>query len=214
MPANSPLLKDLDISLDNLDKYTGGIFSEKPDIPSKVIAALKNGDHHAYEEVFNAYHAPIKGFLTRMMRDENEAQEITQQVFINLWEKHDKVDPKKNIKGFLYKTAKFYLLNQQKHQDVKSRYEAYQVNYPEDYMDSPDDIIVAKELSLIADLAISKMPQQQRNVFNLHYNECKTNDEIAELLNISTATVYVHLRNGKNELRGLLTLFIALFLSI
>ncbi len=205
-------MKELDISLDNLDNSNIPVFSEKAEIPERIVAALCSGDHDAYTIIFNAYHAPVKRFLMMMLRSEVEAQEITQEVFINLWLKRDKINPGKNIKGFIYTTAKFFMLNHLKHQKVVDKYQQYQTQGP-DFADDPHDIVVEKEMSLLIDIAIAKMPPQQGVVLRMRYNDAKSNDEIAAVLNISPETVKVHLKRGRSEIRDILAMFIALFMG-
>ncbi len=206
MTEFDPLLRNPDVMPDNPDNYELPVFSEKSEIPEQIIAALCSGDHDAYTIVFNAYHAPVKRFLSMMLRSENIAQEMTQEVFINLWLKREKINPRMNIKGFLYTTAKFFMLNYLKHQKVISKYEEYKIQEL-DFADDPHDIAVGKELSLLIDIAIAKMPPQQGLVFKMKYNECKSIEEIANLLRISQETVKVHLKRGRSEVRDILAMF-------
>lgn len=204
-------IQDLDISLEELNKTEIPLFTQNSELPAGTLSALCSGDHDAYAVVFNAYHASIKRFLTIMTRSEDDAQELTQEVFINLWEKREKINPESNIKGFLYTTAKFYMFNYFKHKQVILKYEQYKSDEI-DFATSPDDIVIAKELSMLIEIIIARMPKQQQKVFQLKYDQCKTNAEIASLLNISPETVKVHLTRGRNELRKAILELIALFM--
>lgn len=146
-----------------------------------------------------------------MVRSEDIAQELTQEVFINLWLKRETLDPSRNIKGFLYATAKFYMLRHFKHNKVVLKYEQYKSS-DIDFAASPDEVIIAKELGMMIDIAISNMPPQQQKVIVLKYKKCKSNAEIAELLNISRETVKTHITRGKNELRDVVMMVTALLM--
>ena len=204
------LLEELDITLDNLEKYNIPLLTKNREISESTVALLRAGDHTAYSAIFNAYHAPVKQFLIKILHSEQEAQDITQDVFINLWLKREKVNPQMNIKGFLYSTAKFFVMNHLKHLKVITKYEQYREN-DLNFAESPHELAVGKELSILIDLVIARMPKQQATVISMKYNECKSNEEIAKLLNISQETVKVHIKRGKREIREIFEMIIFVF---
>jgi RNA polymerase sigma-70 factor (ECF subfamily) len=212
MAQYTELLKDMDIPPSGGLRYTSPDSSKK-EIPEDTLRALRDGDSDAYDTVFKAYHAPIKLFLEKMIHNEAAAQDLTQEVFVNLWTKRDMVDPSKNIKGFLYTTVKYYMLRYLKHQKVVDRWEQYKISDQLDLSDSPHDIAVAKEMSLLIELSVARMPGQQARVMRMRYFEGMSNDAIAEELGISGETVKVYLKRGRAELHKVLTMFIALFVT-
>ncbi|MDR0954681.1 MAG: RNA polymerase sigma-70 factor [Rikenellaceae bacterium] len=213
MEGYTELLQDLDISLDNSNRLPSRFSSDKMEIPSQTLSALRDGDYQAYDTIFKAYHTPIRHFLERMIHSEVDAQDITQEVFVNLWAKRERIDPEKNIKGFLYTTVKFFMLKYLKHQKVVDRYENYKIRDEVDFLDTPYDIAVGKELSLLIEISLARMPQQQAKVMRMKYTEGLSNEAIASALGISPETVKVHLKRGRAEIHKVLSLFVALFLT-
>jgi RNA polymerase sigma-70 factor (ECF subfamily) len=211
MAEYTELLKDLDISLDNSNRLPLRFASNKMEIPSETLSALRNGDYEAYDTIFKAYHTPIRYFLEKMIHSEVDAQDITQEVFINLWTKRERIDPEKNIKGFLYTTVKFFMLKYLKHKKVIDRYENYKIHEDTDLSDTPYDIAVGKEMSLLIELTVARMPQQQAKVMRMKYFDGLSNEAIAQALGISPETVKVHLKRGRAEIQKVLSLFVALF---
>lgn len=181
-------------------------------IPPEVLTALRQGDHGAFREVYLHYATPVRDFLTLLTRSADQAEEITQEIFITLWEKRERIDPDKSIKGYLYTIARNSALKLFEQQKVRSRYAASPANRPDDESAS-DQILIAEETELLIEIAVSRMPDQRRRVFELSRKEGLKSTEIAERLGISRHTVDNHLATAKKELRQLISLFLLLFIA-
>ncbi len=76
-----------------------------------------------------------------------------------------------------------------------------------------EDTLIAKETELLINLAISRMPQTRRTIYEMSYYEQLSNEEIAQRLNLSKANVANHLFQARKYLKGIVTA-IAVFLSM
>lgn len=208
----SPLVRELSSVAEEAAKTEFEKSSTKAEISAETLEALKNGTHQAFDEVFNCYHAPLKRYLSALLGSESDAQEMSQEVFIRLWTRREEIDPEKNIKWFLYSTAKFLSLSYFRHKKVESRYEEFISTASNHFAISTDDEMIAKELLVLAELTIDKMPPQRQKVFRMRFEQCKSNDEIAAELGLSPETVKSHLTAGKKEIQNILTAFFILFL--
>lgn len=200
---------DLNIESKNAETTSGNSSGISP----KTIAALRQGSHDAYDEIFLAYYAPLKKFLAYLTRSEEDAEDLTQQVFMQLWEKRETIDPSNNLRGFLYHTAKNLTFNSFAHRKVVDKYISFSGRSFE-LPNTPDDIIAAKELQILIELAVSKMPPKRQEIFRLRFSEDKTNDEIAHMLGLSPETVKVHITKGKQDVQNFISSFILLILSM
>jgi RNA polymerase sigma-70 factor (ECF subfamily) len=175
------------------------------------LEALRNGDHEVFQEVYLHYASPVKDFLAILTRSEEQAQELTQDIFVAVWEKRERIDPAKSFKGYLYtiaRNAAFKLFEQRK---VHERY-VKTPTYADIESYSPDDELIAGETAILIDIAIERMPPQRKKIFEMSRLEGLKATEIAERLNLSRHTVDNHLAAAKKDLKELLALFAALFL--
>ncbi|MDR1273663.1 MAG: RNA polymerase sigma-70 factor [Odoribacteraceae bacterium] len=186
-----------------MEKVSGQDTSD-PGITPVILNALKAGSHDAYKEVYLHYADPVFHFLKLLMRSEEDAKEITQEVFIQLWEKRGRVDPAKSIKGYLYTIARNAAMNFFERKKVYSKYATFVHCLQEESSASSEDIIMAQEMATLIDAAISRMPTQRQKVFLLSREEGLSMDEIAQQLNISKNTVESHLSTAKKEIREIL----------
>lgn len=177
----------------------------------KTLVALRAGDHMAYQDIYLTYKESIQYFLQRLLGSSDEAEELTQAIFVNVWEKRETVDPSRSIKSYLFSIARNSALDFFKHQKVHDRYinnEMY--NDGLDY--DSDEQMVAYETECLIEIAVSRMPKVRRQVFEMSRYEGLSNDEIAARLNISRETVYSHISNALRDVKEVLAVFSLLFI--
>ena len=189
------------------DKYAK---ANRRDFDSEQLDALRRGDHEVFREVYLHYASPVNDFLLMLTRSEEEARELTQDIFVAVWEKRTLINPEKSFKGYLYtiaRNAAFKLFEQKK---VHDRY-VKTPTYADVESYSLDDQLIAEETAILVDIAIQRMPPQRKKIFEMRRGEGLKSTEIAERLNLSRHTVDNHLAAAKKDLKELLTLFVFLF---
>lgn len=172
-----------------------------------TLTALRRGDHEAYKNVYLHYIDPVIEFLKMLTKSDCDAEEIAQDVFVSLWEKRDKIDPQKNIRGYIYTYARNEALNYFKRKKVENKYLHFTGNEAKFY-ESSDDIIVARETEILIRIAIDRMPSRRKEIFEMSRFEGLPNEKIAERLDISKNTVENHLTHANRDIRKLLYLLL------
>ena len=71
----------------------------------KLIAGAKNGDESAFEELVRRYRKPIYHLLYRLVADYMEAADLTQEVFVKMWQKLSNLRGEGSFKSWLYRIA-------------------------------------------------------------------------------------------------------------
>ena len=182
------------------------------DIPPSAVALIKAGDPEAFKYVYLYFSDSLIRFLTALLRDSDEAQEITQNIFITLWEKREVLDPQKGIRRYLYQLAKFHAMDHFDHMKVRDKYEDF-CRHGDIYDLAADDLLQSKEAVLIAEHVIKNMPERRREVFRLSREQKKSYEEIASLLDMNINTVKNHIKVSLRELREVLSAFIFFFVG-
>src|SRR5665213_3637729 len=88
----------------------------------ELVALLKEGDQGAFAEIYNRYKGPLYIHAYNLLRDREEAKDILQQVFANLWTNRDQVEVRPQFAGYLYTIVKNRILKTIAHQAVESKY--------------------------------------------------------------------------------------------
>jgi len=201
---NPSLNNDSDDNKDLKDVWKPGV------IPSDVLESLRLGSHNAYQTVYLHWRKPVYHLLLKLTGSPADSEDITHDVFIKVWENHEKVDPTKNIKSLLYLIARHSAI---KHFDKQKARDNYVGMADKDDIDfeSSYDIAVAKETELLKEAKLLRMSEQRRTIYLLSVEEGLSADQIAQRVGASKDTVYTQLSAAKKELHELLSLFMIFF---
>ena len=146
-------------------------------------------------------HGPrAQGFFMRMTGYDRElARDLTQDLFMRLWAKRDSYDSGKPFRTWMFAAAYNMLKNEYRHKTVVMEY-ADSLDATEPVIES--DAIERRELEQMILDAVQKLPQQQKAVFMLRYEEELTISEIAKICDIPEGTVKSRLFTALSAVRN------------
>ena len=182
------------------------------DISKNIIDELITGSHEAYHMVFKAAYPKVRAFTLGFIKNETDADDISQLVFIKLWTNRDKLANVRNFDSFLYTITKNTVLNH-----IASR-KAYTIDISSARNittgdDTPIDQIEAQDLQLLIDMIVENMPPQRQTIYKMSREEGLSNDIIAERLGLQKKTVENHINLALGEIRKMLKILILLLLN-
>ena len=183
-------------------------------IEQDIWQSISAGDELAYQGLFKSHYAMLTLYAMRFVQDMENAEEIVQDVFFNLWENRQKRDINVSLKSYLYRTVKNTCLNLLKHRKVEDRYREHfsrELQYDEL---NEDNWMVETELSDKITAAIEKLPPERKKVFVLSRFEELKYREIAEKLNLSIKTVENQMGKALKFLREELKDYLLLLLFL
>ena len=158
-----------------------------------LVKSFIQGDEHAFEILFEKYHRRLYGFLYRLLKSTEDAEEIVQDTFVKIWESRHRFREEYTFESFLFKVAKNSFLN---HNRKKINTRVFQEQYGlmvDLTQDTTEDYLIFKETQEIIDSIINEMPPKRREIFILQKVDGLSRKEIAEKLGISVITVDSHL---------------------
>ena len=195
---------------------TDQIAPENPDI--ELVARAKAGDLAAYETLTNRYEQRVYSLAIRMLRQEQDAEDVTQQTFLSVLE---------NLPGFrgdagfatwllrIATHAALKVIRKRKGLDTVSLEEATEetngydtIPHPEyiaDWRQSPEELVHKNEIQRLLDEALAKLDEKYRLVFLLRDVEGLSVKETAAALGLSAANTKVRLLRARLQLREQLT---------
>jgi len=160
---------------------------------------LRDGDHKAFKAIFVAYYNKTKAFIDGYIKSDEDAEELAEDMFVNLWVNRRSIDISKSFDSYLHTIARNSAINFLKHKQVQEKYIG-EMPVGESHYSSEEDYI-AKELGLLVDDVVDKMPEQRKQIYILSRNEGLSNGEIAERLNTTKRNVESQLSLALKELR-------------
>lgn len=175
---------------------------------SELAALLRAGDNAAFLQIYDRYNILLLNYAFRKIQDKQEAQDIVQEVFINLWEKRESFILKTYLSGFLYKSILNKVLNIWKHNKIVREYaQLHNLNIDVDTIET-DFLIREKEISAMIEKEIAAMPPRMREVYELKYKQYLSTKTISNQLGISENTVSNHLKAASAHLKDRLGILI------
>ena len=150
---------------------------------------VKDGDLSSYEVIFKKYYKELHRFAFTYVRDSSIAEEMSQEVFLYMWEKRKKIQIQTTLKTYLYSAVKNKCLNYIKLELPKQQSMADISEVMLSVSFSKKDEGENEQLKRYIQKAIDALPKKCRRIFLLSRNAGMTYEEIAEELNLSKKTV-------------------------
>jgi RNA polymerase sigma-70 factor (ECF subfamily) len=166
-----------------------------------IIKNLKAGDVLSFDSIFKKYHKKVYYFAISYLKNKEEAEDVVQEVFMNLWKYRDQINEYYVFSKYLFKITYNASCKKFRKQasDKKQMEETLQNMLIED--NSTNLEIEYNNLLETANILINKLPSRQKSIFLLSLKEQLTNEQIAQQLNISIKTVENYLASAKTSLR-------------
>jgi RNA polymerase sigma-70 factor (ECF subfamily) len=134
------------------------------------------------------------------LQSREEAEEIVQGIFVNLWEKRETLLIT-NLSFYLQKAVRNRVINQIRSKITQRKYwEHYRQHMPLQ-KESADDMAICNDLEHVVDEVVNKLPEKSREVYRLNRVEGQSVSEIASRLNLSEKAIEYHLTKSLKELR-------------
>lgn len=181
-------------------------------ISQDIIEELTEGNQEAFRMVFKAAYPQVRAFSKGFTKNDADADDIAQQVFIKLWTKRAILAKVRNFETYLYTITKNTVLNHMASQKA-FMVDISDVRNLSTENTSPLEQIEASDLQLLIDMTVENMPPQRQAVYKLSRVEGLSNDQIAEKLGLQKKTVENHLNLALGEIRKVLKMFILLLLA-
>ncbi|SFH01180.1 RNA polymerase sigma-70 factor [Pedobacter insulae] len=181
----------------------------------KTISA--SSDHYLddadFESLFRLHYKALLAYATVIVKDEDDAEEIVQQLFLKFWERRAQLSVQTSLKAYLYKCVYHDSLNYLKHQKVKTKYQDFTHHGMDSAYHTAADRLELTELQQQINLALNDLPEQCRTIFQMSRFEELKYREIAEELGLSTKTIENQMGKALRIMRIKLADFLILLLS-
>jgi RNA polymerase sigma-70 factor (ECF subfamily) len=183
----------------------------------ELVARAKAGSLDAFETLTNRYEQRVYFLALRMLRHEQDAEDVTQQTFLSVIQNLEGFRGESSFSTWLLRIAahaSLKIIRKRKGLDAVSLEESTQDNedghipHPEyiaDWTQSPDTLVHRKEVQHLLDEALGELDDKHRMVFLLRDVEGLSVRETAQALDLTEANVKVRLLRARLQLREILT---------
>lgn len=193
-----------------------GIESDSVNFPTTAIDIKKakdydltqlagNGDMAAFEEVYTRHHRRVYSICLRMLQNTSEAEDLTQDVFIQLYRKIGSFRGDSAFTTWLHRMTVNQVLMHFRKRNVKFEKTTEEGETPDQIVSgtaNPERMRIVDKIAL--EHAIDQLPHGYKNVFVLHDVEGFEHEEVARILGCSVGTSKSQLHKARLKLQKLL----------
>lgn len=169
-----------------------------------LLQRSSDGDAAAFHELYQLHKRDVFTLVNMRLPDTEDAKDVVQDIFIELWLKKETLSSIRDIKPYLYVLARNQVITAYRRKNVQLKNEGLLFEGLNTLDHSAEENAIAKELSDQINLIVETLPETTRKCYHLSKNEGKRNREIADLLNISEKTVRNNLSEALKRLKSAL----------
>jgi RNA polymerase sigma-70 factor (ECF subfamily) len=172
-----------------------------PDPDAALMLAFQQGDEGAFRALFERHARAMFQFCHHFVRNAARAEELAQDVFLNVYRARDRYRPTARFKTFLYRVASNHCLNELRRAGVEGAAAARAPardgeDGPQNDLDalpsgaaSPEDVARGKALEAAFQRVLARLPEKQRAALVLCRFEGLSYEEIAQVLETTVPAV-------------------------
>ncbi|MDX6695891.1 MAG: hypothetical protein QOF02_3494 [Blastocatellia bacterium] len=178
---------------------------QAPISDAELLRRIAGGDEEALAALYDNYKSILFSLILRILHSQSEAEDILQDVFIQVWQKAANFDEERGRPfTWLVTLARSRAIDRLRQLGSRERTatEASRAA-PEEWTDAVEDAIKSEEGAVVRK-ALAELPEEQRRALLMAYYEGLTQTEIADKLNAPLGTVKTRMRSGMIKLRELL----------
>ncbi|MDW7691550.1 RNA polymerase sigma-70 factor [Flammeovirgaceae bacterium SG7u.111] len=188
----------------------------------QLFKEIKKGNRKAWELIIKSYYNALFVFILGMVKEKESAEELVQDVFVNIWDKRDKINITTSLKAYLYRAARNHTLNFLKRKKFEMDYHKRLAQTSSNLDNKTEESIHYTELQKHLFKAIEDLPDSCKHIFKMSRYEELTYKEISDVLGVPVRSVHYQiglaLKELRNKLKGLYSKesipFFALFLVL
>jgi RNA polymerase sigma-70 factor (ECF subfamily) len=182
-----------------------------PDPDAALMLRVKKGDRQAFAELVDKYKQPVINLASRTLRDETEAEDLAQTVFLQVYKSAHRYERTAKFSTWLFTIARNLCLNEIRR---RARHPAESLDQPHpDQEDqplhqfedrataSPPEKLLRGELEEKVGAALAELPENQRTALLLCREEELSYEEIAKVLDCSLSATKSLIHRGRETLK-------------
>jgi RNA polymerase sigma-70 factor (family 1) len=161
-------------------------------------------DKDLFQNFYQEHKKDVFAIVNLRLPDLEDAKDVVQEIFLELWLKRDSLHTIRDIQPYLYVVARNHVISAFRKKNIKLKNEGILLEGINTLDHSAEENTMARELHQQINVIVEKLPETTRQCYQLSKNEGKKNGEIADLLNISEKTVRNNISEALKRLRIIL----------
>ena len=167
----------------------------------QLLNGLRQGDQSCFDRLYHLYSERLYVNLLKLVKHPETAEEILQDIFIQVWEKRDTIEIHTSIRAYLFRIGENKVFDfYRKVRRDKLLYANVKATASEQYTHI-EETLLFRENEQLLHAAVASLPPQRRQIFELCKLQGQTYEQVSNLLGISTSTVNDHIVKATRSVR-------------
>lgn len=162
---------------------------------------IVQGDERAFSSFYELFWEPLYLYVFKVLQDQEEAMDVVQETFVAVWQQRHQVLLTHSISSYIYSIARYKAFSVIRKNIKQKDYLASLIDFFDQYAQTPEEIMISKQLQHLLDEQIDTLPPKMKEIFLLSREAQLSYKEIAEKLNISDKTVKKQISNSLKIIR-------------
>lgn len=167
-----------------------------------LIIQIKRGNIQSFETLFHRFYPVLCAYASRILKKEDIAEEVVQDVFYNIWKNREELGIMVNLSAYLYRSVYnnsiLYIRKTKKEIPLDEKWIITQLDPDQDI----SEILDVQEINKIIENTLKDLPVRTREIFTLNRFEGLKYKEIAAKLSISVKTVEANMGKALKAFRN------------
>lgn len=186
----------------NLDPLKFNLNNSLQQKDLELIQALKTGQPSALSKLYERYGAVVYGLALKILKDAQEAEDLTQEIFVSLWHNNTYNPARGSLSNYLVIVTRSRSLDKLRSRTSRNKFlERWQNTTTQTFSRSAFEQVDIWDTSQHVHEALAQLPEQQRKILEMAYYQDLSQSEIAKILNIPLGTVKTSARQALKKLK-------------
>jgi RNA polymerase sigma-70 factor (ECF subfamily) len=181
-----------------LDAENAGRISDR-----SLLDLIADGDRRAFEMLYLRRRSHVFRYLIRLIGNDQVAEEITNDVFLDVWRNVHRFEAKSQVATWLLAIARYKALSVLRRRS-EAQIDEDAVAAIADPADDAETTADWRGRSAILKKCLTQLPEAQREVIDLVYYQDKSVEEVAKFVGVAASTVKTRMFYARNRMAGLL----------
>lgn len=173
-----------------------------------LIFQIQQDNKYAFKQLYQNYYSRVVAFIAGIIKKQETAQDLAQDVFVNIWLNRKTLDVSRNLQNYLFVASRHAAINYLK-KELSATSEPIENMHTDIGSDiTVEDMLFAKEIRLLIEMVVSEMPAQRQRIYRMSREQGVSNEEIASKLGISKRSVENQISLALKEIRQAVTAYV------
>lgn len=166
-----------------------------------MLAGVRSGCKRAFEQIYSLYKFRVYSAIRKQINDTAAAEELTQDVFVKIWEKKTQLDLEKSFAAYVFRIANSRVVDYCRKLKRDKEIINNMLLIATEISDEPMESDFSKDENDCLQNAIDELSPQRKKIFILCKLEGKSYEEVGKLMGVSTSTISDHIVKATKSLR-------------